>query len=197
LAVRVTVRWRAGGSGRRRAKPGIHLSPAVRRQPGHLRRRAVRLELRRRRAHRHAAAGRGHRWQGAQAHRFDRGQHPEPHAMRTIHSNAFRGPARQTGISLLVVLILLLVTSVLGIAVLRSSAMQERMSGNMYDRSLAMQAAEIGLNAGEQALNAAPKWQVTVPVAQDCTDSGICPTYTKLADATWMTGPILGASDSN
>lgn len=117
--------------------------------------------------------------------------------MRTIHSNAFRGPARQTGISLLVVLILLLVTSVLGIAVLRSSAMQERMSGNMYDRSLAMQAAEMGLNAGEQALNAAPKWQVTVPITQDCKDSGICPTYTKLADATWMTGPILGATDSN
>ncbi len=60
-------------------------------------------------------------------------------------------PRQQAGISLLVVLILLLVTSVLGIAVLRSSALQERMSGNMYDRSLAMQAAEVGLRAGIDA----------------------------------------------
>ena len=52
---------------------------------------------------------------------------------------------RQQGVSLLVVLILLLVMSVLGIAVLRSSAMQERMSANMVDRNQAVQAAETGL----------------------------------------------------
>ncbi len=51
----------------------------------------------------------------------------------------------QRGISLLVVLVLLLVMSVLGIAVLRSSAMQERMTANMLDRNEAMQAAEAGL----------------------------------------------------
>ena len=56
-----------------------------------------------------------------------------------------RAPARQQGVSLLVVLILMVVMSVLGIAVLRSSAMQERMSANMYDRSLATQAAEAAL----------------------------------------------------
>ena len=48
---------------------------------------------------------------------------------------------RQQGVSLLVVLILLLVMSLLGIAVLRSSAMQERMSANMVDRNEAVQAA--------------------------------------------------------
>ena len=42
---------------------------------------------------------------------------------------------RQRGISLLVVLILLVVMSILGLAVLRSSAMQERMSANMVDRN--------------------------------------------------------------
>lgn len=51
----------------------------------------------------------------------------------------------QQGISLVVVLVLLVVMSVLGIAVLRSSAMQERMSANMRDRNEAMQAAETGL----------------------------------------------------
>ena len=43
----------------------------------------------------------------------------------------------QQGISLLVVLVLLIVMSILGVAVLRSSAMQERMAGNLRDRSLA------------------------------------------------------------
>jgi type IV pilus assembly protein PilX len=52
---------------------------------------------------------------------------------------------RQAGVSLLVVLVLLIVMSILGVAVLRSSAMQERMSANMVDRNEAMQAAEAGL----------------------------------------------------
>lgn len=52
---------------------------------------------------------------------------------------------QQQGISLLIVLILLLVMSILGIAVLRSSAMQERMAANLYDRSIAFQTAEAAL----------------------------------------------------
>lgn len=69
--------------------------------------------------------------------------------------NGFRftsAPARQRGISLLVVLILLLVMSVLGIAVLRSSAMQERMAANMYDRSRSFQAAEMALREAQSYL---------------------------------------------
>lgn len=53
--------------------------------------------------------------------------------------------ASQRGISLLVVLILLLVSTMLGLAVLRSSSMQERMSANLRDRSLAYQATEAAL----------------------------------------------------
>lgn len=116
--------------------------------------------------------------------------------MNAVDRTNVPGRRRQAGISLLVVLILLLVTSVLGIAVLRSSAMQERMSGNMYDRSLAMQAAELGLSAGQQALNADPKWQDTVPAVNDCNTSSICPTFTKQGDATWSAGPVLGQGDA-
>jgi type IV pilus assembly protein PilX len=114
-------------------------------------------------------------------------------------SPSMRG--RQAGISLLVVLILLVVTSILGVAVLRSSAMQERMSANMYDRSLAMQAAEVGLKTAEDtlALPANDKFKDTTytPTATDCTTLGICNTYTKQAAATWMTGPVLGYGDSS
>ena len=58
----------------------------------------------------------------------------------------------QQGVSLLVVLVLLLVMSVLGIAVLRSSAMQERMSANMVDRNEAVQAAETGLLVAQRTV---------------------------------------------
>ena len=69
---------------------------------------------------------------------------------KALHSPvSFR---RQQGVSLLVVLILLLVMSLLGIAVLRSSAMQERMSANMVDRNEAVQAAETGLQVAQRTI---------------------------------------------
>ena len=61
---------------------------------------------------------------------------------------------RQRGVSLLVVLILLLVTSLLGVAVMRSSAMQERMSANLRDRSLGFEAAESTLRYVQNTVNA-------------------------------------------
>lgn len=59
---------------------------------------------------------------------------------------------RQQGISLLIVLLLLVVMSILGIAVLRSSSMQERMSANLRDRNDAFQAAEAGLRVAQQTV---------------------------------------------
>lgn len=63
---------------------------------------------------------------------------------RTIHL-----PARQRGASLVVVLILLLIMTLLGLAVLRGTLLEERMSANMYDRSLAFQQAESALREAE------------------------------------------------
>lgn len=60
------------------------------------------------------------------------------------------GVYKQTGISLIVVLLLLLVMTLLGLAVLRSTLMEERMSANMYDRSLAFQATEGALREAEK-----------------------------------------------
>ena len=98
----------------------------------------------------------------------------------------------QQGMSLLVVLLLLVVMSVLGVAVLRSSALQERMSANLRDRSLATQAVEAALATARANLAAAPKWRATVPTAADCASDGICPSYTAEANAGWRNGPTLG-----
>ena len=58
----------------------------------------------------------------------------------------------QSGAALAVVLVLLLVMTLLGTAVLRNTLLDERMSGNLYDRNLAFQAAESGLREAEQRI---------------------------------------------
>lgn len=96
---------------------------------------------------------------------------------------------QQQGMSLLVVLILLVVMSILGVAVMRSSSMQERMAANLRDRSLATQAAEAALAAAQDYLNTTTKWRTTVPDADTCTNESVCPTFTKKTAATWHAGP--------
>lgn len=81
--------------------------------------------------------------------------------------------ARQRGISLLVVLILLLVMSVLGIAVLRSSAMQERMAANMHDRSRSFQAAEAALMEAQRRLDPVVQAADSEVKAAYCQDMGL------------------------
>ena len=52
-----------------------------------------------------------------------------------------RLPARQRGVTLVVALMLLLAVTLLGLASMRGTGMQERMSANLYDRAIAFQAA--------------------------------------------------------
>lgn len=74
-------------------------------------------------------------------------------------------PTRQRGIALIVALILLVVATLTGMAGIRGATLQEKMSGNMYDRSLAMQAAESALRAAEALIALNPD---SVPGSIDC-----------------------------
>ncbi len=56
---------------------------------------------------------------------------------------------RQSGAVFVTGLIFLLALSLLGITAVKMATMEERMSGNMRDRMLAMQAAEMGLRYAE------------------------------------------------
>lgn len=79
-------------------------------------------------------------------------------------------PRRQRGAVLVVALIFLLVMTMLIMASVRGTVLQERMAGNIYDRSLAFQAAEAALREGERyALESAPK-----PTGVACDTSGNC-----------------------
>lgn len=85
-------------------------------------------------------------------------------------------PRAQQGVALVVVLILLLMMTLLGLASLRGTIMEERMSANMYDRSLAFQAAEAALRQAESAM-LAPGIQASFPTAADtCDANGLCST---------------------
>lgn len=59
---------------------------------------------------------------------------------------------RQTGAALITGLIFLVVLSMIGVTAARMSTLEERMSGNTRDRSLAMQAAEMALRDAESDL---------------------------------------------
>lgn len=78
-------------------------------------------------------------------------------------------PKRQRGVVLAVVLILLLVMTLLGLAALRGTLMEERMSANQFDRSLAFQAAEAALREGEALAATKP----TPAFGSPCSN-GIC-----------------------
>lgn len=61
----------------------------------------------------------------------------------------------QRGVTLIVVLLLLLVMTLLGLASLRGTLMEERMSAATYDRGMAFQQAETALREAEQRIAAA------------------------------------------
>lgn len=82
----------------------------------------------------------------------------------------FRGPIGQRGISLVIVLVLLLVMTLLGLAVLRSTLLEERMTANLFDRSLSFQSAEAALREGEAIAATEP-----TPPAAGCA-GGVCAT---------------------
>ena len=83
-------------------------------------------------------------------------------------------------------LVLLVAMSLLGIAVLRSTAMQERMSANLRDRSIALQATEAALRFAQNEAMASDTWDIKIPTAGDCAAQGICPTG---LDANWQALP--------
>lgn len=92
--------------------------------------------------------------------------------MNKMHA---RNPAfhrGQRGVALIVALVLLLVVTVLGLASMRGTSLQERMSANMYDRSLAFQRSEGALRAAEDAITA--NWQIATLGGQDCSGTTQC-----------------------
>jgi len=88
-----------------------------------------------------------------------------------------RAPRQQRGVALIVVLILLLIMTLLGLASLRGTLLEERMTANMFDRSLGFQAAEAALRQGEAVAAAL----TVLPTGNTCSN-GVCPPPTNGLD---------------
>lgn len=65
----------------------------------------------------------------------------------------FRPTARQQGVALITGLIFMVVLTLIVLASMRGSILEEKMAGNLRSQNLAFQGAESGLRAGQQALN--------------------------------------------
>lgn len=96
----------------------------------------------------------------------------------------------QGGASLVVVLVLLLVMTLLGLAVLRGTLLEERMSSNLMDRSIAFQAAESALRQGEALAGTEP----AIP-ANNCL-AGVCSFPDPAATDRWMDANFAGWRNS-
>jgi len=78
-------------------------------------------------------------------------------------------PAKlQRGVALIASMLILIIITLLGLSTMRSAGLQERMSGNQYDRNVVLEAAEAALREAE-AIAAAP-----LTVTATCSD-GVCP----------------------
>ena len=85
----------------------------------------------------------------------------------------------ESGVALIASLVILLIITLFGLSSMRSAGLQERMSGNQYDKNLVFEAAEAALREGE-AVAAAP---LTIPAA--C-NNGLCPTLPAGGTDRWL-----------
>lgn len=98
-------------------------------------------------------------------------------------SRMIASPRNQRGITLVVVLLLLIIVTLLGLAAMRGTVMQERMSGNAAARGIAFQAAEAILREAESY--AADPGRPAIPSA-GCSN-GLCAMVAVGAAPPWET----------
>ena len=104
---------------------------------------------------------------------------------------------RQQGIALITGLIFLVVLTLLGVTAARMAGLEERMSGNMRDRSLAMQAAEMTLRDAERdilggaGITRNPRISGLANFDRNCTN-GLCNNGTAGANSgtNWAVTPV-------
>lgn len=88
---------------------------------------------------------------------------------------------RQSGAALVIALILLTIMTLLGMSVLRSTLLDERMSAGLFDRGLAFQSAEGALREAETRIAGTPA--ASFP-ANGCDADGLCAAIDRAANAT-------------
>lgn len=107
--------------------------------------------------------------------------------------------ARQAGAALIVALIMLLVMTLLGVTIARTTTMQERMAGNLRNKSIAFETAETALREGEDWVEDQIGGQRPLAIAPDNCGAPPCDVLTvdgpgapldPLDPATWTSGDV-------
>lgn len=93
------------------------------------------------------------------------------------------GRAHQSGVALVVALILLVIMTLAGLAAMRTVALEERMSGQTYDRSISFQAAEAALVEGEALVDIA-----SPPTPTSGCSLGVCAPPLPNVPERWLDG---------
>jgi type IV pilus assembly protein PilX len=91
----------------------------------------------------------------------------------------------QTGVTLIVALVFLLIITVLGISSMRGVALESRITGNLKQERILEEAAEAGLRIGE---NSIPKNRPPDQNTADCTSTDCVP---------WMLSDLTNATTAN
>lgn len=96
-----------------------------------------------------------------------------PIALRVARADFGAAPAwgRTKGFALVVVLLLLVALSMVGIASLRGNAMQEKMAGNLYFRTLSFTEAESVLRSTVARIDSKIGLNVSTPAVADSSDA--------------------------
>jgi type IV pilus assembly protein PilX len=116
-------------------------------------------------------------------------------ALRTRRRQPRSAKNAQRGVALVVALVLLVVATLIGLAGIRGTNLQERMSANMYDRSLAFQRAEAALRDAERAIT--NNWQIAVLGGSDCspTSGNLCGTVPAASSAWTSVGDAYNVNN--
>lgn len=82
-----------------------------------------------------------------------------------------RRSGHQSGVTLIVALVFLLIITVLGISSMRGVALESRITGNLRQEKILTEAAEAGLRIGENSIpaNKLPDKNTTTCTSTDCT----------------------------
>lgn len=91
----------------------------------------------------------------------------------------------QRGVALVVALILLVVITLVGLAAVRGTIMQQRMSSNLYDRQIAFQSAEAAMRAATDLIASNPGL-----IARNCQAGGVVCMANPFTDSGLPTGTI-------
>lgn len=84
---------------------------------------------------------------------------------------------KQSGVVLVISLIMLILLTLLGITAMRTTTLEEKMAGNDKDRNIAFQAAEAALRDAEnniETLRASKVLKGKTGLNADCSPNGIC-----------------------